>query len=117
MLLDRGICTVYAQADVSGPGNLLRYDKDAVRAQSYYGELDFETSPKWPTEHREENKVSARVRILQCRAIREDDAAVLHDFSDATGRERTYRITRAYHGTDDESGERITDLTMEVVEP
>ena len=117
MLLDRGVCTVYAQTDVGGPGGLLRYDKGTVRAQSYYGELNFETSPARPTEHREERKVDARVRILQCRTIREDDAAVLHDFYDAEGRERTYRITRAYHGTDEDSGERTSDLTLEVIEP
>lgn len=117
MQLDRGICTVYAQTDVSGPGGLPRYDVESVRTQSYYGELNFETSPQWPTENREENKIAARVRILQCREIRQHDACELVDFSSASGAGRMYRITRAYHGTDDESGERITDLTLEVVEP
>lgn len=117
MILDDGICTVYAQTDVSGPGGLPRYDKERVRTQSYYGELEFETSPRWPTEHRKENRVSARVRILQCREIKEDDVCELQSFSDTSGAGRTYRITRAYHGTDDESGERITDLTLEVMEP
>ena len=28
-----------------------------------------------------------------------------------------YEVTRAYHGTDDDSGELITDLTLEVVQP
>ena len=117
MLLDRGICTVYAQTDVSGPGGLPRYDKERVRIESYYAELSFETSPQWPTEHREETKVSARVRILQCREIRKEDVCELVSFSDASGKGRLYRIKRAYHGTDDDSGERISDLTLEVMEP
>ena len=36
--------------------------------------------------------------------------AVLTDF--VTGGERRYRITRAYHGIDDDNGELITDLTL-----
>ncbi|MBR5225467.1 MAG: hypothetical protein IKV90_07385 [Clostridia bacterium] len=117
MILDDGICTVYAQTDVSGPGGLPRWDPDTVRTESYYKELNFETSPQWPTEHRPENKVAGRVRILQCRGIQQNDVAKLLSFSDASGEGRMYRISRAYHGTDDDSGERISDLTLEVMEP
>ena len=116
MLLDRGECTVYAQTDVSQPGEMPRYKK-TVKMQSYYGELNFETSPQWPTEHREETKTDARVRILQCRGIAKGDLAELLDYSDETKTRKTYKITRAYHGTDDESGEEISDLTLEAMDP
>lgn len=115
MLLDHGICTVYARTDVSAAGAMPVYE-NKLKTQSYYAELNFETSPQWPTEHREETKVSARVRILQCRSIENNDVATLYDFADDQQETRTYRITRAYHGTDDESGERITDLTLEAME-
>ena len=114
MLLDRGICTVYAERDVSGPGEMPRYEK-SVKAQSYYAELDFETSPRWPTEHREETRTAARVRIMQCRYIDKNDVAALMDFSEE--KEKAYRITRAFHGTDEESGITISDLTLEAMDP
>lgn len=116
MQLDRGICTVYTMTDVSGKGEKPRYEK-AIKMQSYYGELNFETSPQWPTEHREETKTDARVRILQHRGITNDDVAELEDFADDKEPVKTYRITRAYHGMDEESGEKITDLTLEAMEP
>ena len=112
MQLDRGICTVYTQTDISESGGMPRYER-RIKAQSYYGELSFETSPQWPTEHREETKTAARVRILQCRSITHGDTAALLSFAD--GQTRTYRITRAYHGTDEESGEAITDLSLQEV--
>lgn len=115
MLLDRGICTVFTEVDVSGAGEMPRYEK-TVKMQSYYAELNFETSPQWPTEHREETKTAARVRILQHRGITKNDVAELADGMDESETPKTYRITRAYHGTDDESGERITDLTLEAME-
>ena len=116
MQLDRGVCTVYAEKDMSGPGEMPRYERN-MKAQSYYAELDFETEPRWPTEHREETRTAARVRILQCRSIDKNDIAVLVDFTGEQAAERTFRITRAYHGTDDESGMRISDLTLEAMEP
>lgn len=117
MILDRGICTVYEQRDVSGPGEMPRYER-TIKAQSYYAELGFETSPEWPTEGREETRIAARVRILQERTIQKDDLAALTDGLPRPGEEpgRLYRIRRAYHGTDKESGEAISDLSLEVME-
>lgn len=116
MLLDDGICTVYTEKDVSALGEMPRYER-SVKMQSYYGELDFETSPRWPTEHREETRTAARVRILQHRGITKNDIAELEDFGAESEPAKTYKITRAYHGEDDESGEKITDLTLEAMEP
>lgn len=116
MLLDQGTCTIYTKTDVSGPGEKPRYER-TIKAQSYFGRLSFETSPQWPTEHREETKIAERVRILQCRTISKDDVAELVDFSDPTQTPKTYKIIRAYHGIDDESGEMISDLSLEVMKP
>ena len=116
MLLDDGMCTIYTKTDVSGPGEKPRYEK-TIKAQSYYGQLSFEKSPQWPTEPREETKIAERVRIQQCRSIRKEDVAELIDFSDETQTPQTYKIGRAFHGIDDDSGELISDLSLEVMAP
>ena len=116
MLLDQGICTILTKTDISGEGKKPKYER-TIKAQSYFGRLSFETSPQWPTEHREETKIAERVRILQCRTIGKDDVAELVDFSDPTQTPQTYKISRAYHGIDDESGEMISDLSLEVMKP
>lgn len=113
MILDSGICRIIAREHAGEPGNMPAPEDVGTRFESYYAELGFETSPAYPTRDRMERRTDARVRILQCRDIREDDEAVLTPF--ATGEPRRLRITRAYHGADDESGEAITDLTLEEV--
>lgn len=113
MILDSGICRIIAREHAGEPGNMPEPKDAAIRFESYYGELGFETSPAYPTRDRVERRTDARVRILQCRDIREDDAALLTPFT--TGAQRRFRITRAYHGADDDSGEQITDLTLEEV--
>lgn len=114
MLLDQGTCTILTKTDISEEGKKPKYER-TIKAQSYFGRLSFETSPQWPTEHREETKIAERVRILQCRTIGKDDVAELVDFSDPTQTPQTYKISRAYHGIDDESGEMISDLSLEVM--
>lgn len=103
-----------ARESAGEPGNMPVPADAGVRFEGYYRELGFETSPAYPTRDRLAQRTDARVRILQCRAIREDDEAVLTDF--VTGGERRYRITRAYHGIDDDNGELITDLTLREAE-
>lgn len=110
MILDSGICRIIARENAGEPGNMPRLADAGVRFEGYYGELSFETSPAWPTERRMERQTDARIRILQCRGIREDDVAALRAFR--AEEERRFRITRAYHGTDEENGQPITDLTL-----
>jgi hypothetical protein len=116
VILDKGICTIFRRANAAEPGRKPTYTY-TVLSKSWYGELDYETSPARPTEGREENLTDARIRILQNRAIRQGDCAVLHDASQMEAADTVFRITRAYHGTDDESTEPITDLTLEVFTP
>ena len=113
MILDKGICTVYAKVNTAAPGAMPVFT-DEVKTTGWYGELSFETRSAHPTADREEVRCDARIRILQCRSINNHDRV---DLQTDTGETRTYEVTRAYHGIDDDSGEPITDLTLEVYEP
>lgn len=113
MMLDRGVCTIYRKSNKAGPGEKPVF-VDVAYHWSWYGELEFETAPARPTENREEVRTAARVRVLQCREINNHDHVELKRYD---GETLLYEVTRAYHGRDDESGELITDLTLEVVEP
>ena len=110
MILDTGLCTVYHVGDMAEPGH--KPQKFAWEIyHGWYGELNYETAPAWPTRDREEVRADKRIRILQNRQITNHDEVRLKDLY---GTQTTYRVTRAYHGVDDDSGERITDLTLEV---
>ena len=115
MNLDAGQCNIYRKTSTTPAGGKPTFT-EAVIHQSYYGELSFETAPSRPTEKREATRTAARVRILQNRNIRNDDTAELIPFDGNPAKTEKYRIARAWHGNDDESGEPITDLTLEVAE-
>lgn len=113
MNLDKGICTVYHTANTAAPGAKPVLTETAF-FQSWYGELNFETSPARPTDTRKEIRTDARIRILQNREIKEHDRVSLGPYTNDPER---YEIERAYHGQDEESGELITDLTLKKVVP
>lgn len=115
MILDRGICRILRKTSTTPAGGKPTYDLETLH-ESYYGELDFETSQARPTEKREETQTATRVRILQNRQINNQDMAELTPFDGNQIKSEKYRIVRAYHGTDDQSGADITDLTLEVAE-
>lgn len=117
MILDRGVCRVYRKTKTSGAGDKPGYT-DVLFHESYYGELNFETSPAHPTERREEILTAARIRILQNRNIANHDRVELVPF-DGTGdaeNVKRYEVGRAWHGDDGESGDAITDLSLEFYE-
>lgn len=115
MILDRGTCEIYRKTSTTKPGGKPTSSL-AVIHEGYYGELFFETSPARPTAQREETQTAARIRILQNRDIRNQDLAALYPFDGIRVKTEYYRITRAYHGMDDDCNEPITDLTLEVSE-
>ena len=81
--------------------------------RSYYGELEFTTQEARPNGPREVVRVDARIRILQDRRITNLDAVALADAQAIVpGETVRYEVVRAYHGTDEESGEAITDLSL-----
>lgn len=116
MILDSGICTIFARRNIASPGSMPVYEH-TQRGQAWYGLLDFETSPHNPTDERTERETSARIRIHQRRDLHEDDVVILAAVETVEDDARPYKITRAYHGRDDDSGEPITDLTLEEVSP
>lgn len=118
MILDAGICKVYHKTNTAEAGSK-PVITDVLFHTSYYGELNFETAPARPTEHREEINTAARVRILQHRGIANHDRVELLPFdgSPVPGEGLMFEVTRAWHGMDADSGEMITDLTLEVIEP
>ena len=119
MILDKGICTVFRKGDISNPGEMPTVGYTKI-CSSWYGELSFETSPAWPTEGRSEQRADERIRIIQNRNIKQHDVVVLENlskFSDKSSGADVYRITRAYHGHDDDGPTPISDLTLEVMKP
>lgn len=115
MILDRGICRIYQKTSTTPKGGKPTGTLAAIH-ESYYGELSFETAPSRPTEKREDTQTATRIRILQNRAIRNQDVAALEPFDGTEVKTAYYRIIRAWHGDDSDSGEPISDLTLEVTE-
>jgi hypothetical protein len=114
LILDKGICSVFSAANGAAAGSMPA-DKLTLKYQSWYGELSFETVPARPTDYREDAETSSRIRILQNRDVTNRDAVIFTAEKTPAEDAERYEITRAYHGVDDESGELITDLTLERV--
>lgn len=113
VILDSGILTVFEKRDVSGRGEMPRYEY-IPKAQSYYGELDFASGGVWTTQGREDLQIDTRVRILQDRGVTAQDVVALDDVQDTHGAQ-LYEIERIYHGVDEESGEKISDISLKKV--
>lgn len=119
MILDSGICTVFRAQDISEPGAKPVTSYEPIW-QSWYGELDYETAPAWITEGRKEQRVDNRIRIYQCREIRQNDVVVLEALSDFGQRSEAsvvYKVVRAWHGADNAGPSPISDLSLEVSQP
>lgn len=115
MILDRGLCAIHRKESATEPGGKPKAEERQI-FESYYAELNFETSPARPTEKRPETQTATRIRILQNRSIRQNDVAELTPFDGTEAKTEKYRIARAWHGQDEDSGELISDLTLEVSE-
>ena len=115
MILDKGICSIYSVTKT--PTGKMPAKTCALKYQSWYGELNFETNPVYETEHQEDVETTERIRITQNRAINSHDILV---FTDAINTEpppglTQYEIKRAFHGVDEDNGELITDINLRVV--
>lgn len=119
MILDKGICSVFRVTDGAESGEMPS-PVLTLLYQSWYGELNFETSPAYPTEGRRELRTDQRVRVLQNREIKENDVAVLLEAAQETdipeGTPR-YKINRCFHGFDDDGVTPITDMNLEDITP
>ncbi len=116
MILDSGICTVFRKVDASKPGGKPKFRYD-VLCKHWYAELEYANVQTFPTESREETQTDARIRILQDRRIANHDVVVFANTNAVEDVLKAYEVTRAYHGKDSESGERITDLSLQRVRP
>lgn len=116
MILDDGICTVFRRVNVAERGNMPKYRHDPI-SRHWYKMLDFGTVPANRTGDREETRTDARLRILEDRRITNQDVIVLANVPRLDDVLVAYEVTRAYHGRDTESGERITDMTLTKVRP
>ena len=119
MILDTGICTIFRKVDISEPGRMPSVGYVLIGC-SWYGRLNYETSPVWQTDGRQEQRVDKKIRILQNTMIAEDDVCILEELASFEERSEdavVYRIIRAYHGQDDNSPDLISDLSLEVVQP
>ena len=113
MILDKGICSIFHKIDASAAGRMPTPTYDRIH-QSWYGELSFETAPRFDSQSREDVRTDARIRIHQCRAITNHDVVLLRDAESVPtdGSVTIYDVTRAWHGSDD-TGLLVTDLTLE----
>ena len=119
MILDSGICSVFRRQNIALSGEMPRPGFQLI-GQSWFGELNFETSPNRPTEGRQELRTDARVRILQNREIKQNDVVVLRELPEFEQRgedDAVFRITRAWHGTDESGTTPVSDLSLEVIRP
>lgn len=108
MILDTGIATFYHRENTAADGAKPVFSMTAF-SMGYYGELSFETNQAYPTDRREEVRTDARIRVLQNRAINNECFVELQPVN---GPHDYYRVTRCYHGTDNDSGEMITDINL-----
>lgn len=117
MILDTGICTVFREKNIAPAGYKPTKGWEII-GRSWYKELDFSTTPAWPTEKREETKQDQRIRIHQMRMIRKEDRVVLADVDTMPADGVTvYKIERAFHGKDDDTPALISDLSLVEVSP
>lgn len=114
MILDSGIAIIHRVANISEPGEMPVEGTSEIY-RSYFGELDFETSPARPTPGRKETETAMRIRVIQNRKIRNEMRVSLITEDGRTP--PIYEITRAFHGFDEDNGEAITDLTLREVSP
>jgi len=109
MILDKGICAAYAVTNTASPGEQ-PVKSLSLLAEMWYGELEYETNPISQTEDQEDVLIGARIRVLQDRRITKKTVIKLAPHAQAGP---LFEVRRAYHGVDEDSGELISDLSLE----
>lgn len=103
MQLNDGVCNVCSWSNGANPGEK-PIDTWGKLFDAWYKDLEFVSIPAYQTEHREDQQIDRKIRILHEPAARDARAVQISDI--------TYRIIRVFAGTDDESGERILDISL-----
>lgn len=110
MILDSGILTVFRTVDTAEPGGMPD-PSPSVIWRGWYGTRSFGGVRRDPTGHRPDTRIDEKVRILRFREVHAQDLVVLEDVR-ASVRSPFFVIEDFYHGTDEESGEPVTDLYL-----
>ena len=103
MILDSGICLVYKITNTAAAGEMPNETLSLI-GQYWYGELSFESSPVQLTESLEQVEIAQRIRILQNKSMHKKTVVKI-------GSDQFY-VERIFHGSDQESGELISDLSL-----
>ncbi len=117
MILDTGICSVFRLSQKEVPSGYMPTMDWTLIGKSWYKELQFSTQPKWESANREETQTDQKIRIMQMRQLRKEDRVVLADVDALPESGMIYKITRAFHGQDDDSPALISDLDLQEVSP
>lgn len=115
MILDDGICTVFAKSNIAPKGHKPIFDF-SWKHGGWYKQISFSTTPR-NSEVRESTTIARRIRILQNQDITNHDVVVLDDVMEVPNEGTVYEVVRAFHGLDDDTGEPISDLYLEVMKP
>lgn len=107
MILDQGTCKIYKITNTAGAGEMPNENKVKI-AERWFGDLDFSSAPTQYTESLEQIEVSRKIRVLRV------DEIVMKKTIVEIGTE-AYMVDRVYNGTDEESGERISDISLSKV--
>ena len=107
MILDSGICKIYKINDISETGEMPKKNL-ILESKSWYGELDFSSSPIQHTDVSEMIEISQRIRIIQNRMIMKNKTIVI------IGADQ-FNVERIFHGKDEETGELISDISLSQV--
>lgn len=108
MILDAGVCSIYTVVNTADSGEK-PVDALVLKGKAWYGILNYGTDSEYVTSERQDVVVDAKIRILQDRRVNVLDVVTL-----ANG--KRHDVLRVYHGTDDDSGEPISDLSLRRVE-
>lgn len=104
MQLTDGICSLLSIQNTAAAG------EQPVRgrvqyAEAWYGRLDYAADNEPETDVQGTEIVTQRIRILDDARVRLGHYVRIDDVD--------YKVTRIFRGADDDSGERIIDITME----
>lgn len=115
MILDAGVCTVFAKRDTAPPGGMpiITYER---KAAGWYGINSFSSRPTYLQQERESTTVALKIRMHQNLDITNRDVIVLDDVQHVPASTTRYEIVRVWHGVD-EIGMPISDIDLEVVQP
>ena len=116
MILDDGILTVFVKRNTAEAGHMPVFAFVPVY-KSWYKKLDFTTAPRYLSEMREYSQLSLKVRVLRCERITNHAVVVLRDTDTVAASDTQYEVIRAYHDTDPETVDPITDIDLEVIQP